>query len=195
MTIFELSSSLYSCRKFFGVPDGAYLSTNARLDYELETDKSAGRMTHILGRCEGRNASDYYNDFRKNDESFNTLPIMSMSWLTHNLLGAIDYDYIKSSREANYRFLDSILGSKNILKTVCPAAPFAYPFYVSGGIEIRKKLAARKIYIATLWPYALTCGDDVAEDYAANILPLPCDQRYNQEDMKILSQEVLTCIN
>ena len=182
--------TIYSCRKFFGVPDGAYLSSNAILDYELDTDKSSGRMTHILGRCEGRSASDYYADFKKSDESYVNLALMKMSWLTSNLLGAIDYDSVKNKREENYNMLDSLLGDSNILPKISPAGPYAYPYYCDDGLKVKKKLAGKKIYIATLWPYALTCGDTTAEDYAANILPIPCDQRYNQDDMKYIAKEL-----
>src|SRR5665648_562646 len=66
--------TIYSCRKFFGVPDGAYLSTDKRLSEELEIDISRERMTHILGRYEGV-ASDYYSHFRKNDTSLKSEPL------------------------------------------------------------------------------------------------------------------------
>ena len=61
--------TIYSCRKFFGVPDGAYLSTDCLLDEELEIDISKDRMSHILGRFEGV-ASDYYINFQENDKIF-----------------------------------------------------------------------------------------------------------------------------
>lgn len=45
--------TLYSCRKFLGVSDGAYLSTDARLNPEAKPlDHSMGRLEHILGRYE-----------------------------------------------------------------------------------------------------------------------------------------------
>lgn len=186
--------TIYSCRKFFGVPDGAYLSSNAILDCELDTDKSSGRMTHILGRFEGRSASDYYADFKRSDESYINLQLMKMSRLTRNLLGAVDYNHVKNIRDRNYKILDSLLGDKNILPKFYPAGAFAYPYYYDDGMNLKKKLAERKIYVATLWPYALTCGDTTAEDYAANILPIPCDQRYNQDDMKYIAKELIKIV-
>ncbi|MGO1470263.1 MAG: hypothetical protein ACTHW2_09610, partial [Tissierella sp.] len=80
--------TIYSLRKYFGVPDGAYLSTDRILEEKLEEEKSSHRMKHILGRFEGE-ASTYYNDFKENDESFKELPIKRMSKLTRNILGAI----------------------------------------------------------------------------------------------------------
>ena len=55
--------TIYSCRKFFGVPDGAYLATDAKLDEPLPADTSKDRMEHVLGRFEGA-ASDYYAVFQ-----------------------------------------------------------------------------------------------------------------------------------
>ena len=42
--------TLYSCRKFFGVADGAYLATDSTL--ALPRDESRQRMEHVLGRFE-----------------------------------------------------------------------------------------------------------------------------------------------
>ena len=36
--------TIYSCRKYFGVPDGAYLSTKTFLEYPLEIDESRMRF-------------------------------------------------------------------------------------------------------------------------------------------------------
>ncbi len=57
--------TLYSCRKFWGVSDGAYLSTDASLTENKTVDYSAERMKHILGRYE-HNAGTYYKDMLEN---------------------------------------------------------------------------------------------------------------------------------
>jgi hypothetical protein len=178
--------TIYSCRKYFGVPDGAYLFTDDDiLTQELEEDKSKERMIHILGRYEGQ-AYDYYKNFRKSDESLKELPLKRMSNLTKNILGAIDYERVIELRNQNFRYLYDRLKATNILGIRIPNGAFAYPYYIKNGIEIRKKLAEKKIYIPTLWPSVLIKYDEksVECDYAANILPLPCDQRYKVDDMK-----------
>jgi len=183
--------TIYSCRKFFGVPDGAYLSTDRKLSEELEIDVSKERMTHLLGRFEG-SASDYYVNFQETDELFNNEPLKRMSNLTHNLLGAIDYERIRQIRNENYSYLESKLKGKNILKLDVPDGAFAYPFYIKNGIEIRKELAKKKIYVPTLWPNVLesTFEESVEYQYTANILPLPCDQRYGVKHMKYIVEEL-----
>jgi hypothetical protein len=188
--------TLYVCTKYFGVPDGAYLFTDTKLDEELEVDVSGGRMTHILGRYEGT-ASDYYSYFLRNDQYFKTAPLKYMSWLTHNILGAIDYERVRRIRNENYAYLERGLDKQNKLELTTPDGAFAYQFYMENGIEIRKALAQKKVYIPTLWPNVLTDTpeDSIEHDYAKNILPLPCDQRYSIDDMKCVVEEMRKCIN
>lgn len=176
--------TIYSCRKFFGVPDGAYLSTNAE-ELNLETDSSNGRMRHILGRYEGDVASEYYADFKENDHSFTKLDIRYMSKLTHNILGVIDYKKIIEKRNKNWDILHEALMRENKLKLVTPFAPYMYPFYCENGMEIKKVLVAKKIFVPTLWPNVLGFEEcEFEKDYAENILPLPIDQRYGVHEME-----------
>jgi len=177
--------TIYSCRKFFGVSDGAYLATNARMDEEYSLDLSKGRMTHILGRFEGT-AQDYRDYSKANDESFIGEPIKHMSKLTHNILGAIDYETVRRTRNENFAFLERELKNRNILKLTAPDGAFAYPVYHENAVEIRKELAKKRIYITTLWAIVFdkVNPDSIEYKYAANIMPLPCDQRYDKEDME-----------
>ncbi|MFA5005846.1 MAG: hypothetical protein WC509_00040 [Candidatus Izemoplasmatales bacterium] len=174
--------TIYSCRKFFGVPDGAYLSSVPKLDH-LQIDVSKDRMKHILGRYEG-NATDYYNDFKANEDSFYECDLKYMSRLTHNLLGAIDYNLIKKRREKNYSQLENELKHNNPLYIHKPIGPFAYPYYHVKGTELRQLLRENYIYIPTLWPSVPNITGSVETDYVSNIIALPCDQRYTITDMK-----------
>ncbi len=185
--------TIYSCRKFFGVPDGAYLATDCVLNQNIEVDVSRHRMIHLLGRLEG-SASEYYRDFKDNDASFAVESLKYMSKLTRNILGAIDYQNVIQSRGRNFEWLHDRLGNTNKLSIKIPYGPFAYPYYVENGIEIRKRFAEVKIYIPTLWPNVLSDygKNSVERTYAANILPLPCDQRYGVDDMRRVVKELLT---
>lgn len=183
--------TIYSCRKFFGVPDGAYLSTSAVLETDLPEDISKDRMRHLLGRFEGKCASDYYEDFKLANYAFSELELRTMSRLTHNLLGAIDYYGAKQKRERNYAFLNAHLKSCNKLVLKDAVGPYAYPFYCNNGIEVKRKLAEKKIYVPTLWPNVRNLEGTLEKDYAENILPLPCDQRYDFDDMNRIVEEVL----
>lgn len=188
--------TIYSLRKYFGVPDGAYLKTDRILEEKLEEEKSSHRMKHILGRFDGE-ASTFYNDFKENDESFKMLPLKKMSSLSQNILGAIDYEKVRTRRNENFRYLHENLSNSNTLDIIVPEGPFSYPYYVKNGIVVRKALAEKKIYIPTLWPNVLRDNKESTTeyDYAANILPIPCDQRYDIKDMKRIIKELKICID
>ena len=189
----------YSPRKFFGVPDGAYLYARSIQEKKLSLnhDSSAERMWPLIGRYED-DAANYWNNFKSNQTLFEYLDVMQMSKLTKNLLGAIDYESAKTKREQNYAILESDLHSINQL-SLKPfiEGPFAYPLYVENAHEIRKKLVKRKIYIPVLWPNVLIEYNSIelSHKYAYNILPLPCDQRYDTTDMKRLIKEIRLCID
>lgn len=190
------TDTIYTCRKFFGVPDGAFLYTDKKLNCDLENDVSMNRISHLLGRLE-ENANKHYSEYIINEEAFINLPIRKMSLLTENLLRSIDYKIVQITRERNFLYLDNKLGVYNKLKLQVPVGAFMYPLYLANGADIRKKLQEEKIYIPTLWPDVFdVCNEsDLEYDMAKNILPIPCDQRYSLEDMEYMVSEVEKCLN
>lgn len=176
--------TLYTCRKFFGVPDGAILFTDSRLNESLPIDESFDRIHYVLGRFE-RCAEEFYNEFTANNAIFKSLPIMQMSKLTDNLLHGIDYNVIMNIRTNNFTTLHESLMEINKLNLEIPKGAFMYPLYIQNGYELRKKLQANKIYIPMLWPSVMDlCRDnELVYDMAMNILPIPVDQRYSDKDM------------
>ena len=184
--------TLYSCRKFLGVSDGAYLSTDAELEPEKKPlDHSMGRMEHILGRYE-YDAGTFYQKMLDNAANYHEMEIRRMSRLTGNLLRTMDYSGIKTRREKNYRLLAQLLPSRNAFTGEVPEGPFAYPYYHKNGLELRHWLAGRKIFVPTNWRNILEEFDrDTMEyDWAANVLPLPCDQRYGAEEMQYIADSI-----
>lgn len=184
--------TIYTCRKFFGVADGAILYTDKLLEQDLEIDESYKRMNFLLGRYE-RTASEFYSEYVANNEMFTNEPIKRMSKLTENLLRGIDYDYVKRCRTENFAYMNDKLMNINKLKLRIPEGAFMYPLYVENGSQIRKSLQKDKIYIPTLWPNVLvSCGKNELEyDFAENILPLPVDQRYGIWEMQLLIDKIL----
>ena len=116
--------------------------------------------------------------------------------MRENLLRGIDYDRAKKKREENYARLQELLGDSNGLQVKMPQGPFAYPYYHKNGLALRKKMAEHKVYVPVYWTNVVkTMPEDSLEfDYAANILPLPCDQRYSPEDMDIVAEVLKLCL-
>lgn len=184
--------SLYTCRKFFGVTDGAFLYTDVRLNNDLPQDESFGRMAFLLGRFE-RTASEFYQEYVENNRIFSDMPVMKMSKLTENFLRAINYSQVKQIRTENYMYLQDRLRKINLLQVKFIEGAFAYPLLLRNGSKIKKKLMEKKIYIPTFWPNVIKdMAETTYEHYLAeNVLPLPCDHRYNIEDMEYMYQLII----
>lgn len=178
--------TLYNCRKYFGVPDGAYVSgINSGID-ELQQDISYDRMKYLLGRYE-IGASEFFEEYHYAEDQFDNMDIRYMSKLTHNLLRAINYDSVKKKRENNYKIIHNKLALYNMLVIKCVCGPYAYPFMHPNAPQIRKQLISHKIYVPVLWPEVIKKNEsNQAVEFAKNILPLPVDQRYTGEDMNLI---------
>lgn len=177
-------SSFCSPRKFFGVPDGGYLYTDKLLAERLDLDCSMGRVSHLLLRHElGARAG--YADFQKNDASLEDAPIRQMSRLTQRLLSGIDYEIAAKRRKENFAVLQECLGPVNGLSILDVAdtvdVPMAYPFLASQN-GLRDKLAEADIFVPCYWKGQ---RDPIwGARFERNLLPLPIDHRYHQEDMQ-----------
>ena len=189
--------TFYSARKFFGVSDGAYLSIDKKLVKNLKTDKSYNRMEHLLKRID-KSANFGYENFKKNDDDLINNSIKKMSELTQKILKSIDYDNIKSIREKNFLFLHSYLKEFNELKINVNSlnGPIVYPFlYKKCGL--RELLIKNKVYVATYWPNVFEWVNESSAEYYLTkyLLPLPIDQRYTLDDMKLIIDYIMKFTN
>ncbi len=181
--------TIYTCRKWFGVADGAFLYSDAALSEELPTDESYERMGFLLGRYE-RTASEFYKEYSENNKFFANEPIKRMSKLTDNLLHGIDYKAVEKRRNDNFIYLHDRL--KDINQLAIRPTSFMYPLMFEDGDRIRKALQQQKIYIPTLWPSVLSMCEEDENEYklAKDVLPMPIDQRYTYKDMDYIIQNI-----
>ncbi len=174
--------TFYSCRKFFGVPDGGYLYTDAKADFELEQDESYARMDSLVKRMDVSPEAGY-DDFHRISALFCDMPMRTMSRFTKRMMQGIDYQFIAKRRLHNYIFLQRELGGRRLN---CGEIPMIFPYVSEQGQELREKLIENQVFVAKYWPNVDEwAGEDATETWMANhILPLPIDQRYEKEDME-----------
>lgn len=177
--------TFYSARKFFGVADGAYLSTNCFLKEELPTEISWNRSEHLVRRLEN-GPNDAYSSFLNNEKYLCGQEIKLMSNFTSRLLAGINYHSVKIRRNQNFQYLHLKLRSKNLLSIVDTdmEGPMVYPMLVEDG-DVRRELIQQKIYVATYWPNVIeeNSKDSIEYRFSKNLLALPLDQRYGLLDM------------
>lgn len=177
--------TFYSSRKFFGVPDGGFLYINALLERDIPQAVSYDRMSHLLKRID-LGAEAGYDDYKKNDTRLAQMSIMRLSNLTEKLLCSIDYDFCRKKRIENYRYLDKRLKATNKVhfELFDDDVPMVYPYWTDDA-GLRDRLIENKIFVAMYWPNVLEwCGEnDIEYKLTKYMLPLPCDQRYGEEEM------------
>jgi len=188
--------TIYSCRKYFGVPDGAYLVTDAKFSPDIPCERTGERVMYLVGRLEST-ASECFAGFTEANRSLGQQPLRRMSKFSANLLRGVDYDRVKRVRGSNYRLLRDAFRTLNGLNLKEIEGAFAYPLLVEDGMNVRPRLHSRGLYVPTLWPEVVARGPRTSLEsrMAADILPLPCDQRYGPEDMEYLIEGVRECLD
>ncbi|MFA6922770.1 MAG: hypothetical protein WC223_00815 [Bacteroidales bacterium] len=185
--------TFYSCRKFFGVPDGAYLYIDGADDIAFPIDHSESRFTHLIKRID-YGAETGFNDFKNNENNMIGQPIKKMSKLTQALLCNIDYKSVSKKRRENFLFLHKQLSNYNEIEIdFCKElVPMVYPF-LSNQSDLKQNLLKHKIFIATYWQNVSewTNKDSLEYKYAQQIIHLPIDQRYNFENLKEIINLIL----
>lgn len=182
--------TFYSCRKYFGVADGAYLYCDKRLEMELEQDRSWQRMNHLLKRIDVSSEAAY-GEFQEREERLKNNPIRTMSPLSRRIMQSIDYVQVATARRENFKRLNSVLQQSNGISLSLDedAVPMVYPLYTKD-IGLRSRLIANKVFVAQYWPNVQEwCDEDSIEcNLTQHLLPLPIDQRYGIADLDRIIQ-------
>ena len=172
--------TFYTCRKFFGVPDGAYLYTDKLLNDSFEYDVSFDRMTSLTKRID-LGAEAGYSDFKSLSKALVGQPIKKMSCLTQRMMQSIDYETIAQQRRSNYIRMHNALCDSNILllNLEDDAVPMVYP-YMSSNEGLREILIEKKVFVARYWPNVTkwTSPNNLEYQLTMMMQPIPIDQRY-----------------
>lgn len=184
-------ATIYSPRKFFGVPDGGLLITNQKIFTLEDVDQdSLKRSTHLLKRLDATPESGY-SDFIFSEKSLMDLAPKKMSVLTQRIFGSIDYEYTRKKRNINFKYLHHALKEKNVLSPIIELGtidgPMIYPFFIEDN-QLKTKLISKKIFIPTYWPECKNHAElSSFEKSLVNFLaPIPCDQRYETDDLQYI---------
>lgn len=189
----------YSTRKYVGVADGGFaVGVSATNAVVYEEDNSSEHDSHLFIRKE-HGAEAGFKDYQANECKLNNQPIRRMSPQTKEILSQIDYDSIIEKRRQNYLYLSKALGEKNLLQLPSIdsfTCPMVYPF-MTDDESLRGQLIKNKVFVARYWPNVLEwCSKrDLEYKLVSRIIPLPIDQRHNEEDMKRIIEIIKNCYN
>jgi hypothetical protein len=183
--------SFTSARKYFGIPDGAFLSIPHGISTQDVVPPRTPEFTeislqHSLQRLLGHQV-EAFGSFQ-NYEARMPCELYRMSEYSRCILSHIDFEQVRTARRRNFERLSEALGHSNQLQATIPdqSEPFAYPFLPEQPIS-RQKLFDRQIYVPTLWPKLPQRPPEIHStslQLSQNILPLPIDHRYDSAEMQ-----------
>ena len=178
-----------SARKFFGVPDGAFVFGDGISGEGLPLAISYDQFAPLLMRADG-DLSGGYSAFHRLDDARENLDASQMANLTRLMISSIDVDSARLRRSTNFMRLATELASTNELKFNQDAVgPLIYPYLVKNGEQLKKRLIDNKIFCPTYWPKIQGMGP-AAERIVNDLVCMPCDQRYCVDDMERIVREV-----
>lgn len=199
-----------SYRKWFPIPDGAFLENNSSLlklsspsienDIFVDLQKTAMYLRGLYFKTGdlflkdmSRKLNGWANLYA---EDYNKSHIISQ--FSYRLLHSQETKANISKRFANYSYLLRNMKSNNV-DIVCrdisrlSSAPLYFAIYTSDRERLQKRLAEDQVYAPILWPITnseVLINTTIKKIYE-RILAIPIDQRYGEEDMK----KVISIIN
>jgi len=181
--------SFNSVRKYFGVPDGAYLYAPVELKRLTTYPRFNGiSIAHSLNRHLG-NIETGYQQYVAYEQSLNS-DIYTISFYSETVLSQINYDEVIKKRRDNFFYLHKELQSCNRLQFAIDAesVPFCYPFLPEKSIN-KSILHKNNFFIPSYWTDTLNRninGFEKEKMLSKELLALPTDHRYSIQDMKAM---------
>ena len=187
--------SFTSARKWFGVPDGAFLYAPA--DRSLDTiqdlpNNQEINLQHSLDRHQGNLAIGYAN-FQAYEQTLDC-SIKRISDYSASTLSRLDHDRAANQRQQNFDRLAKHLKTSNHLspKRAADESPFCYP-YLPASQPNRKQFHDQQIFIPQLWKDVIQRAPAIsnARRWSEQLLPIPIDQRYGTAEMDWVASAIL----
>ena len=190
----EGAMNVYSCRKFVGVPDGAYVIGKGVSQYVenysqgYSSDTASFLLKRIEYGCEGKG----YEARSVNEHRIDVEDIMKMSKLTRYILDGTDYEYLKQKRKENFAIAEELFRSINKIDAVRfydeDTVPMVYPLLVEED-DLLKRLLNAKHFQGHWWSYI--CEEQQADSFefwlSRYVIPITIDQRYGREELEYLA--------
>lgn len=190
--------NVYSARKFFGVPDGAYVIgepfvyDDTMYNEDFSSDTSLYLLQRIEYGCEGK----AYLSRALNEQRIDDSDVLKMSKLTKFLLDGIDYELVKRKRRENFAIVHALLKDKNLFDVEKfyddSCVPMIYPF-MSKKEGLLNFLLSNKHFQGNWWRYILDLSQEGMPEYDLSkyMIPITIDQRYAEIEERILCRKIL----
>lgn len=193
-----------SYRKWFPIPDGAFLECNQDVKAPLSPDDEYSLFTESLTAAMylrglyfknkeqlTKRISIRLSKYADNIAENNIVP-HKMSQIAYKLLRKQDFAFNQERRISNYGYLFHNINDGDDVRKVCKdlgdvsTAPLYFPIYANKRESLQRKLAQEAVYAPIVWPVEdsrVLINSEVEYIYK-HLLAIPCDQRYDENDLQ-----------
>jgi dTDP-4-amino-4,6-dideoxygalactose transaminase len=193
-----------SYRKWMPIPDGGYLINISNRESIRQPENENTEFTerekaamYLRGQYFGngeRRTKDISIRLSKAADHIaeSNIKPHKMSQIAYNLLQIEGKEHNQQRRFDNYSYLFHNLYESSKVAKVChdlkevTTFPLYFTIYVENRRELQRLLAQDAVYAPVIWPVEDDCvliNDEVKYIYE-HILAIPCDQRYDENDMQ-----------
>lgn len=200
-----------SIRKWFGIPSGGFLASNKTMTFELMDSNvhftnirrlSLNQKFEYMSSGNESIKSTYLSGFNIAeqilDEDVRPYKIDRESEV---IIKNLDKKELQSARQRNYDFLLKHLRDIGGIDVIFDnfendVTPLFFPIFVKNNRdELRRKLINKEIYCPIHWPIPKQVNGHlniITKNIYDSILSIPCDQRYQIEDMRRIMNEIVS---
>lgn len=199
-----------SLRKWLNIPDGGLLWTEKSLYFKDFFDDS----TFARKRLNAQYLRTLYfetgdenvkNTYRKEFSEVSALldenkqPV-KMTEYSFELISKTDWNEVKNVRVKNAKILVDIFSKSHDIKLItsnfkdgCLYVPIA----IENRDVVQSKLSSKGIFNTIIWPLRMEQVNSckTAKYVLEHMLAVPCDQRYNEDDMQYIGEEIVRVLN
>lgn len=189
---YQNNISFTTARKYFGVPDGAFLylpEEMTKLNIERNVKVS---LNHNLYRLLGIQ-NQAYKEFLAYEASLNS-DINLISMVSEKLMKTINYHEVRAIRNENFNFFRKEFQELNQIYINNDATDcFCYPLLLEKAID-KQVLFNQNIFIPSYWMDVVQ--RESIKDFkferrlSTELLPLPIDHRYSKKDLIRVSKAI-----
>lgn len=178
----EGTTSIYSPRKFLGIPDGGLLRTEIKINMPETRYDASENVGHLLLRAAGDVQAGYAR-FLAAEQALECFIPKKISVISAHLIKCIKTSEIKEKRQCNYRLLCTEFKSFNQLDLpIDNQVPLCYPLKLAFDItSICNEFIAKSIYLPRYWRSDF--NGEVGRAMYENTLFLPIDERISSDEL------------
>lgn len=192
---------LYSLRKVVGAPDGGVLVSRDRplAPPHWSPDPDPSRLEPSRRRGEdplGRDNETWFPAYRAAEAAMTAAPL-PISDLSRTVADGLDMAAILERRRRNAKVLLAAVGEAALFpaERLLAGAPLGVPVLTNDAAAVAARMAKARVFCARHWADLPSPAAEFPAEHALSRrqLTLPCDHRYDAQDMARVAETFLAC--